>query len=1117
MDADPPPLRPADEPAGSDAETAAGLPPRRRVRVARFKFFVPKPTDADAGPAVPETAAAPGIDAVLAVAVLFLAAFLASFAATNSDLWPHLASGRLVAAGQFPFGTDPFSAVGASWVNASWLSDLAMYLLYRPDGAALVAAKAGLVVALAAVLLGIRRPGGGGLGPAATTVLVLLAASPAFVLRPAVISYLFFAVLLLTLNRSVFGVRRAMSGNPEPASADAPNSEHHSPNTSPGWCLPLAIGLLFLFWVNLDGGFVFGLLLLAAWTFGSALQRVLPLGDRTDTDTEFAPGILAVALAVAVVACVINPYHVRVFRLPPELAAIGLPDAVQAAPLVRSWFGISPLESGGPDGPGYVEYAGAVPATALYLLMAVAVASFAVNAGGWRWTRALAWAAFAWLGSHYGRLVPYLALVCGPIAVLNVQAALARRREARAGNVNRRLSHLRAALANLARAAQLLATVILLALAWPGWLARDAREAAPSRRVAWRVVPDATFERLAKRLAGWYAAGELRAGEARGFHMQPDFSAYCAWYCPAEKGMIDSRLTAPADVIVDYLALQRKMRAVGTPQSPEHPGPPDTVLSKYGITHVVIAGREALHDAPDVTGLAMTLFTAPARWPAWAIEGRGVVCGWRDAHLRLDPIRLAIGAAAEPLPPEPDNRDASPPPEPPSIWDRFRSAPAPTPPDAYEAGLWLAYREAVEIRAVIVAIPFWQAMNFLVRSAPAGPPVIGTELIDVSNVIDAAWWRSPEGRRGRAATLLAVRAARRAIRSDPDDPEAYVRLALGYGHLDTDQMIGLMQRLAVARQGLARLAAAPRRPAGPREELFLNEQLYALYRNAIVVPGTQMRAIDLWQESLARVVELRRSIPHPADDPRFEQRQKGLEQELNRLSDTVGKSRDEVENAARNQPSRRRAEIACHYGLAREALNTLRDAPPNEMDVGSVLMYAHLLLVAGDAENSWGLLYTALGSPERFPISFRVAVDRLAVQAAAAAGDTQGAIDRCNALLEVAHQQSDQEVARLAANLVFAGAGPSPFTPGLLLPAWGGLWRQEKVAMINNMPLLGDVQLFVEFRVQATDWLARQGILALESGNIPLARRRLTEAAAGVGGDRDLARRWLEAWNTANR
>src|SRR5262249_30101822 len=68
--------------------------------------------------------------------VLLLAFFLASFAATNSDLWMHLAAGRLITQGQYPFGSDPFAYTtnGVRWVNNAWLTDLGLYGLAQALG-----------------------------------------------------------------------------------------------------------------------------------------------------------------------------------------------------------------------------------------------------------------------------------------------------------------------------------------------------------------------------------------------------------------------------------------------------------------------------------------------------------------------------------------------------------------------------------------------------------------------------------------------------------------------------------------------------------------------------------------------------------------------------------------------------------------------------------------------------------------------------------------------------------------------------------------------------------------------------------------------------------------------
>src|SRR5262245_20319318 len=69
-------------------------------------------------------------DWLFGLIVCALAFLLASTPARNSDLWLHLASGRLLAQGQF--GQDPFSSTttGVFWVNHSWLSDAALYGLH---------------------------------------------------------------------------------------------------------------------------------------------------------------------------------------------------------------------------------------------------------------------------------------------------------------------------------------------------------------------------------------------------------------------------------------------------------------------------------------------------------------------------------------------------------------------------------------------------------------------------------------------------------------------------------------------------------------------------------------------------------------------------------------------------------------------------------------------------------------------------------------------------------------------------------------------------------------------------------------------------------------------------
>src|SRR5579884_1228239 len=101
----------------------------------------PPNTDGGAPPAPPGPA--PGRGPGAAAAGMFVAVFgllLASFPARNPELWAHLAAGRALLRG----------APGR--VSPAWLYDVVSYGLFvSVGGAGLVAAKAGVVAALAVV------------------------------------------------------------------------------------------------------------------------------------------------------------------------------------------------------------------------------------------------------------------------------------------------------------------------------------------------------------------------------------------------------------------------------------------------------------------------------------------------------------------------------------------------------------------------------------------------------------------------------------------------------------------------------------------------------------------------------------------------------------------------------------------------------------------------------------------------------------------------------------------------------------------------------------------------------------------------------------------------------
>ncbi len=99
-----------------------------------------------------------GLDGVLVVLVLVFAFLVASSPVNNPDFFRQLATGRLLAQGDYHFGVDPFTYTsdGAYWVNHSWLFALMVYGLYQIPmigGAAVVVGKALIVTVLAGILL----------------------------------------------------------------------------------------------------------------------------------------------------------------------------------------------------------------------------------------------------------------------------------------------------------------------------------------------------------------------------------------------------------------------------------------------------------------------------------------------------------------------------------------------------------------------------------------------------------------------------------------------------------------------------------------------------------------------------------------------------------------------------------------------------------------------------------------------------------------------------------------------------------------------------------------------------------------------------------------------------
>lgn len=382
------------------------------------------------------------ITVFLILAVAFLSA---SFMARNSDLWLHMATGRLLANGTYQFGTDPFTHTLAQhyWANHSWLFDVGLFLTHESLGAgSLVGLKALMVVATVGLMFMAASRAQAPLWLAAGCILTgIVAMSPRLLLQPTICSFFLFSCCFYALATTRF--------------------------------LP-AIPLLIALWVNLDTWFILGpVLILLFW-----------LGRRLDSNGIHQQPWPWWLVPASLGACLLSPHHGFALRLPMEISPWVLTGPLASDPRFSNLFA-SPWRLGFPG------TAGGYPpsACAYFLLLALGAISFAANRRALRSWRGPVWLVFAILGAWQARLIPFFAVVAAPITAMNLAGFVSTPSIARAGRV----------LVLAAAVVMITAT----SLGWPhGLVNRD-------RSLAWDLHIDQGLKHAAKSLKTWRASNSL--------------------------------------------------------------------------------------------------------------------------------------------------------------------------------------------------------------------------------------------------------------------------------------------------------------------------------------------------------------------------------------------------------------------------------------------------------------------------------------------------------------------------------------------------------------------------------------------------------------------------------
>jgi hypothetical protein len=610
-------------------------------------------------------------DSALVLLVVAFGFLAASTTARNSDLWRHLAVGRLLSDGQYQFGKDPFgyTTEDSHWANHAWLADCVLFKAYSAvGGGGLVALKAALAALTVLFMLGSARGAGlkwvvAGVSLVAVTTLV-----PWLLLQPGCASLLLLALCLWLFRRG----SRAF----------------------------IALPVVIIAWVNLDEWYFLGPLLVGLCSAGRWLW---PSADVPRPPVWLVPACLG--------ACLVSPDHIRGLTLPAELSPAVWTSDFADDPRFDSLFA-SPWQWRPLGAAGGFN----LSAWAFWVLLGLGLVSFAVNrraALGWR---GLTWLGFAILACFLSRLVPFFAVVAGPITALNLREVVPAEFLRRPG-----------------RALVGLFAVLLIALTWPGSLqgysARD-------RGLAWAVAPDPSLELAARVVKQWRDDGILPPG-SRTFATHPDLANHLEWFCPGERVFLDSRFKLFAAVAPPFESLSRSLGLLAKDSAATNPGDAADLLREYGIGCVLLYDP----DPRRLTAGLREVATDRERWEEVAVEGfvvavRPVVGGSEARPFQSD--RQAFGSSSsDPLPPV--------------------------------SGVTLAAEPA----------PIWSRRNRPRRVAWQGDAAfVYLRLFEIEGVGSATLGKSLE--RSPALPILAARGARTAVAAGPADDAAWLSLARAY-------------------------------------------------------------------------------------------------------------------------------------------------------------------------------------------------------------------------------------------------------------------------------------------------------------------------------------------------
>jgi hypothetical protein len=323
----------------------------------------------------------------LAILTLMLSSAIAlSLNLVDPDLWGHVLYGQeLLAEGTLPTtATHTFTAPDHRWINHENLAEIAFALGFAHLGVyPMLALKClwGMSI-LGLMVWAARRRGVDTLVAWGIMLLIANNLIAFFPMRPQLLSFMCFALLLVVLDRAF-------------AAWDERRVEVK-------WLL--LTPLLFVVWANSHGAFLAGLCIFGVYLAGRGIELLVAHGKAAwPTVLQMAGVGIAAALAT-----LLNPYG-------PDLLVWLVHSLGTPRPEITEWLPPTP------DTPVFMP---------LLLLVGVMVVSLAASRERRDWTQIAILALITWQAFSHLRHIALLALLCGFWLPVHLQSAAARLRPA---------------------------------------------------------------------------------------------------------------------------------------------------------------------------------------------------------------------------------------------------------------------------------------------------------------------------------------------------------------------------------------------------------------------------------------------------------------------------------------------------------------------------------------------------------------------------------------------------------------------------------------------------------------------------------------------------------------